>query len=127
MSLPVIFKFLERRIGDPRILRLIRKWLRAGVSEDGEWSPPTVGTPPGAVASPLLANVYLHYVFDLWIQWWRKSCRGDVVIVRYADDFVIGFETHNEAKTGKRVRKTGKRVKQEKWSGAKKVDWVIWS
>ncbi|GEM_PF-2684055 len=97
MSLPVTFKFLERRIGDPRILRLIRKWLRAGVSEDGEWSPNTVGTPQGAVASPLLANVYLHYVFDLWIQWWRKSCRGDVVIVRYADDFVIGFENHNEA------------------------------
>jgi len=92
-----LIKFLERRIGDPRILRLIRKWLRAGVSEDGEWSPTTVGTPQGAVASPLLANVYLHYVFDLWIQWWRKSGRGDVVIVRYADDFVIGFENHNEA------------------------------
>ena len=102
-----LIKFLERRIGDPRILRLIRKWLRAGVSEDGEWSPTTVGTPQGAVGfallcerrnrAPLLANVYLHYVFDLWIQWWRKSCRGDVVIVRYADDFVIGFENHNEA------------------------------
>ena len=92
-----LIKFLERRIGDPRILRLIRKWLRAGVSEDGEWSKTTVGTPQGAVISPLLANVYLHYVLDLWIQWWRKSCRGDVVIVRYADDFVIGFENHNEA------------------------------
>lgn len=92
-----LIKFLERRIGDSRILRLIRKWLRAGVSEDGEWSPTTVGTPQGAVASPLLANVYLHYVFDLWIQWWRKSCRGDVVMVRYADDFVIGFENHSEA------------------------------
>lgn len=92
-----LIKFLERRIGDPRILRLIGKWLRAGVSEDGEWSKTTVGTPQGAVISPLLANVYLHYVLDLWIQWWRKSCRGDVVIVRYADDFVIGFENHNEA------------------------------
>ena len=92
-----LIKFLERRIGDPRIVRLIRKWLRAGVSEDGEWSPTTVGTPQGAVASPFLANVYLHYVFDLWIQWWRKSCRGDVVMVRYADDFVIGFENHSEA------------------------------
>jgi len=92
-----LIKFLERRIGDPRILRLIRKWLRAGVSEDGEWSKTTVGTPQGAVISPLLANVYLHYVLDLWNQWWRKSCRGDVVIVRYADDFVIGFENHNEA------------------------------
>jgi len=77
------------------------------VSEDGEWSPTTVGTPQGAVGfallcerrnrAPLLANVYLHYVLDLWIQWWRKSCRGDVVIVRYADDFVIGFENHNQA------------------------------
>jgi group II intron reverse transcriptase/maturase len=92
-----LIKFLEHRIGDPRILRLIRKWLRAGVSEDGEWSQTTVGTPQGAVISPLLANVYLHYVFDLWIHWWRKSCRGDVVMVRYADDFVIGFEQHDEA------------------------------
>ena len=92
-----LIKFLERRIGDPRILRLIRKWLRAGVSEDGEWSKTTVGTPQGAVISPLLANVYLHYVLDLWIQWWRNNCRGEVVIVRYADDFVIGFENHSEA------------------------------
>ena len=93
-----LIKFLEHRIGDPRILRLIRKWLRAGVSEDGEWSQTKLGTPQGAVISPLLANVYLHYVFDLWIQWWRKQCRGDVVIVRYADDFVVGFEHHDEAK-----------------------------
>jgi group II intron reverse transcriptase/maturase len=92
-----LIKFLERRIGDPRILRLIRKWLRAGVSEDGEWSLITVSTPQGAVISPFFANVYLHYVFDLWIQWWRKSCRSDVVLVRYADDFVIGFENHSEA------------------------------
>jgi RNA-directed DNA polymerase len=93
-----IIKFLEHRIGDRRILRLIRKWLRAGVSEEGKWSRTTVGTPQGAVISPLLANVYLHYVFDLWIQWWRQNrCRGDVVVVRYADDFVIGFENHSEA------------------------------
>jgi group II intron reverse transcriptase/maturase len=92
-----LIKFLEHRIGDPRILRLIRKWLRAGVSEDGEWLQTTVGTPQGAVISPLLANVYLHYVFDLWIEWWRKQSRGDVVIVRYADDFVIGFENPAEA------------------------------
>jgi len=93
-----LIKFLEHRIGDIRILRLIRKWLRAGVSEDGEWSKTTVGTPQGAVISPLLANVCLHYVFDLWIEWWRKHrCRGDVVVVRYADDFVIGFENHSEA------------------------------
>ena len=93
-----LIKFLEHRIGDRRILRLIRKWLRAGVSEDGEWSETTVGSPQGSVISPLLSNVYLHYVFDLWIEWWRKHhCRGDVVVVRFADDFVIGFEHHNEA------------------------------
>jgi group II intron reverse transcriptase/maturase len=93
-----MMKFLEHRIGDRRILRLIRKWLRAGVSEDGEWSKTTVGTPQGAVISPLLANVYLHYVFDLWIEWWRnKCCHGDVTVVRYADDFVIGFQNRNEA------------------------------
>ena len=94
-----LIKFLEHRIGDRRILRLIRKWLRAGVSEEGEWSKTTVGAPQGAVISPLLSNVYLHYVFDLWVEWWRKKhCRRDVVVVRYADDFVIGFEDHHEAK-----------------------------
>ena len=92
-----LIKFLEHRIGDRRILRLIRKWLRAGVSDDGEWSKTKVGTPQGAVISPLLANVFLHYVFDLWIQWWRTERRGDVVVVRYADDFVIGFEHRNDA------------------------------
>ncbi len=93
-----LIKFLEHRIGDRRILRLIRKWLRAGVSEEGEWSRTTVGAPQGAVISPLLSNVFLHYVFDLWIEWWRKHrCRGDVVVVRYADDFVIGFENYSEA------------------------------
>jgi group II intron reverse transcriptase/maturase len=93
-----LIKFLENRIGDKRILRLIIKWLRVGVSEDGQWSKATVGTPQGAVISPLLSNVYLHYVFDLWIEWWRKNhCKGDMVVVRYADDFVIGFENHSEA------------------------------
>ena len=93
-----LVKFLEHRIGDRRILRLIRKWLRAGISDEGEWSKTTVGVPQGAVISPLLSNVFLHYVFDLWIEWWRKNrCRGDVVVVRYADDFVIGFEHHSEA------------------------------
>ena len=94
-----LIKFLEHRIGDQRILRVIRKWLTAGVSEEGQWTKSTVGTPQGAVISPLLANVYLHYVFDLWIQWWRtQNCVGDVVVIRYADDFVIGFEHQNEAK-----------------------------
>jgi group II intron reverse transcriptase/maturase len=93
-----LIKFLEHRIGDRRILRLIRKWLHAGVIEDGKWSETTAGSPQGSVISPLLSNVYLHYVFDLWIEWWRKNhCRRDVVVVRYADDFVIGFESHAEA------------------------------
>jgi len=93
-----LMKFLEHRIADKRVLRLIGKWLRAGVSDDGEWSTTTVGTPQGAVISPLLANVYLHYVLDLWIQSWRSQHgRGDMVIVRYADDFIIGFEHKYEA------------------------------
>ena len=93
-----LIEFLEHRIGDRRILRLIRKWLHAGVIEEGEWSKTTEGSPQGSVISPLLSNVYLHYVFDLWIEWWRKKhCRRDVVVVRYADDFVIGFESHAEA------------------------------
>jgi RNA-directed DNA polymerase len=82
-------KFIEHRIADRRILRLIRKWLRAGVSEEGSRAKTDVGTPQGAVASPLLANVYLHYVFDLWAQHWRKHrATGDVIVVRYADDSV---------------------------------------
>ncbi len=93
-----LMKFLEYRIGDSRILRLIRKWLRAGVSEDGEWSKTVVGTPQGAVISPLLANIYLHYVLDLWVQQWRKRhARGEVIIVRYADDFVMGFQYRQDA------------------------------
>src|SRR5216117_3541802 len=74
------------------------KWLKAGISEDGQWSESKVGTPQGAVASPLLANVYLHYVFDLWIEAWRKKvARGDVIVVRYADDLVVGFEHRADA------------------------------
>lgn len=93
-----LIKFLEHRIGDKRILHLIRKWLRAGISDEGEWSASTVGTPQGAVISPLLANVFLHYVLDLWIQWWRSARgRGEIVVIRYADDFVIGFEHKYEA------------------------------
>ena len=93
-----LMKFLEHRIADRRILRLIRKWLRAGVSDDGEWSRTTVGTPQGSVISPMLANVYLHYVLDLWVNQWRdRHVRGDVIIVRYADDFAMGFQHRSEA------------------------------
>jgi RNA-directed DNA polymerase len=92
-------KFIEHRVADRRILRLIRKWLKAGVSEDGQWSETKQGTPQGAVVSPLLANVYLHhYVFDLWADAWRrKVATGDVIIVRYADDLVMGFQHRAEA------------------------------
>jgi len=91
-------KFVAHRVADNRVLRLIRKWLKAGVSEDGEWLETKVGTPQGAVASPLLANVYLHYVFDLWAEVWReKVAQGDMIVVRYADDLVVGFEHRAEA------------------------------
>ena len=93
-----LIQFIEHRIADRRIVRLIRKWLTAGVSEDGRWSKTEKGTPQGAVVSPLLANVYLHYVFDLWVQQWRKrNVGGDVIVVRYADDFVLGFQHRHEA------------------------------
>jgi group II intron reverse transcriptase/maturase len=91
-------KFIEHRVADRRMLRLIQKGLKAGVSEDGQWSETKVGTPQGAVASPLLANVYLHYTFDLWVEAWRKKvAKGDVIVVRYADDLVVGFEHRTEA------------------------------
>ena len=92
-------RFLEHRIADRRILRLIQKWLRAGVIEDGTWSETPEGAPQGASVSPLLANVYLHYVFDRWArQWRRRRARGDVIFVRFADDFVAGFEHQGDAK-----------------------------
>jgi group II intron reverse transcriptase/maturase len=91
-------KFLGHRIADQRVLRLIRKWLNAGVIENGEWSRTEEGTPQGASASPLLANVYLHYVLDLWADWWRRrNAHGDVIIVRWADDFIVGFEHQEDA------------------------------
>ena len=94
-----LVRFLEHRIGDERIVRLVRKWLKAGVLEDGEWSVSDEGTPQGAVASPLLANVYLHYVFDLWAERWRRrEARGNVIILRYADDIVVGFEHEVDAR-----------------------------
>jgi group II intron reverse transcriptase/maturase len=91
-------KFLEHRIADERVLRIIQKWLNAGIIENGEWAECDAGTPQGATASPLLANVYLHYVFDLWAERWRKrTARGDVILVRYADDFIAGFEHKEDA------------------------------
>ena len=91
-------KFLEHRIADKRVLRLIQKWMAAGVIEDGAWTDSVEGVPQGASASPLLANVYLHYVFDLWAHQWRtRHARGDVVIVRFCDDFVVGFEHRGDA------------------------------
>jgi group II intron reverse transcriptase/maturase len=91
-------RFVEHRIGDRRVIRLISKWLKAGVMEDGVWAPGEVGTPQGAVISPLLANVYLHYVLDLWADRWRqRTAQGDVILVRYADDIVAGFEHKVEA------------------------------
>lgn len=93
-----LIKFIEHRIADKRVLRLIKKMLKAGVSEDGQWSKTVVGTPQGAVISPLLANIYLHYALDLWVDWWRKhEARGEVYIVRYADDFVVGFQYQSDA------------------------------
>ena len=93
-----MLKFVQHRVADRRILRLIQKWLKAGVMEEGEWSETEMGTPQGAVISPLFANIYLHYVFDLWVNAWRKKhARGDVIVVRYADDTVLGFQYPAEA------------------------------
>ena len=91
-------KFVEHRIADKRVLRLIQKWVSAGVIEDGAWTASEVGAPQGASVSPLLANIYLHYVLDRWArQWRRRNAHGDVVIVRFADDFVAGFEHQVDA------------------------------
>ena len=91
-------RFLEHRIADKRVLRLIQKWLRAGVIEEGEWSKTEEGTAQGASVSPMLSNVYLHYVFDLWAdQWRRRNAHGDVILTRFADDYVAGFEHREDA------------------------------
>jgi retron-type reverse transcriptase len=93
-----LVKFLQHRVADRRVLRLIHKWLDAGVMEKGEWKDTERGTPQGSVISPLLANIYLHYVFDLWVDAWRKKvAQGDVIVVRYADDNVLGFQYRDEA------------------------------
>lgn len=92
-------RFLEHRIGDRRVIRLIQKWLNAGVMDGTEWKDDLRGTPQGSVISPVLANVYLHYVLDLWFdrKWRPKQARGEAVIVRYADDFVVGFQHKDDA------------------------------
>ena len=91
-------RFIRHRIGDERMVRLILKWVKAGVIEDGQWHETKEGTPQGAVISPLLANLYLHYVLDVWVQQWReKEAQGDMIVVRYADDAVLGFEFREDA------------------------------
>jgi group II intron reverse transcriptase/maturase len=93
-----LIKFIEHRVGDRRLVRLIRKWLSAGVLEEGEWRRSEEGTIQGGSISPLLANVYLHYVFDLWVSRWRKTrAEGDMIVVRFADDFIVGFEHRADA------------------------------
>ena len=94
----MLVKFIEHRIGDRRVLRLIQKWLKAGVMEDGSWQAAEQGTPQGGSMSPLLANVYLHYALDLWVQRWRRRyAKGDLIFVRYADDFIVGFQYRADA------------------------------
>jgi RNA-directed DNA polymerase len=93
-----LIRFVEHRIGDSRIIRLIQKWLKAGVLEEGRRLDTLEGTPQGAVISPLLANIYLHYVYDLWARAWRKRrATGDLIVVRYADDTIVGFQHRSDA------------------------------
>jgi len=93
-----LIRFVEHRVGDPRVIRLIRKWLKAGVLEDGVVNVSDRGTGQGAVISPLLANIYLHYALDLWVERWRQhEATGDMIIVRYADDFIVGFQHETDA------------------------------
>ena len=93
-----LVRFLEHRIGDKRVIRLIRKWLRVGVLDEGQWLHTEAGSPQGAVISPLLSNIYLHYVFDLWAERWRRQqCRGAMIMVRYADDILTGHQRSEEA------------------------------
>src|SRR5215510_10335805 len=115
-----LLQFVEHRVADRRILRLIQKWLKAGVLEDGIWSNPETGTPQGSVASPLLANIYLHYAFDQWVNVWRqKWARGEVIVIRYADDIVLGFQYLTDAdrfreNLAERMRKFGLELHPDK-------------
>jgi group II intron reverse transcriptase/maturase len=100
MSHDWTLRFLQHRIADKRLLRLIAKWLKAGIAEAGQIKPSNRGAPQGAVISPILANIYLHYVFDLWAHRWRhKAASGDVIIIRYAGDIVVGLQHEHEART----------------------------
>src|SRR6266851_2402671 len=93
-----LIRFVEHRIGDKRVVRLIQRWLAAGVLEDGAWTRSEAGAPQGGCISPLAANLYMHYVFDLWVQWWRRTAaQGDMVVVRYLDDFIVGFQYREDA------------------------------
>ena len=113
-------KFVEHRIGDQRIVRLIQKWLKAGVMEDGKWFGTEEGTPQGSVISPILANLYLHYVLDVWAQAWRKKVAGgEMILVRYADDAVLGFQYREDAERfleqlRERLRKFGLELHPDK-------------
>jgi group II intron reverse transcriptase/maturase len=115
-----MIQFVEHRIADQRIVRLIQKWLKAGLMEDGQWFETEEGTPQGSVISPILANLYLHYVLDVWTEAWRKKVsRGDVIIVRYADDAVLGFQHREDAERfleqlQERVRKFGLELHPDK-------------
>jgi group II intron reverse transcriptase/maturase len=115
-----MIQFVEHRIADQRIVRLIQKWLKAGVMEDGRWFETKEGTPQGAVISPLLANLYLHYVLDVWAKVWRdRVARGDMIIVRYADDAVLGFQSREDAERfqeqlEERLRKFGLELHPDK-------------
>jgi RNA-directed DNA polymerase len=115
-----LVQFVEHRIADQRIVRLIQKWLKAGVMEDGRWYETKEGTPQGSVISPTLANLYLHYVLDVWVEAWRKKvAHGDVIIVRYADDAVLGFQNREEAERfleqfRERLRKFGLELHPDK-------------
>jgi group II intron reverse transcriptase/maturase len=115
-----LIKFVEYRIQDQRIVRLIQKWLKAGVMEQGQWHETEEGTPQGSVISPILANLYLHYALDVWAEAWRKKvAQGDVIIVRYADDAVLGFQHREEAEKfleqlRERLRKFGLELHPDK-------------
>ncbi len=99
-----LIRFIEHRVADTRVVRLIKKWLYAGVLEDGRLTQSELGTVQGGSISPLLANIYLHYAFDLWVKQWReRHARGDVIVVRYADDWVAGFQFQGEAERFQRA------------------------